>query len=59
LKFIAKVGDILKHIKVSFPMTSFRLKNMSTNIIIALNQTLSIAGKQNHSLEEGIRKVLN
>jgi nucleoside-diphosphate-sugar epimerase len=34
LKILAKIGDILSMINITFPLTGFRLKNMTTNNII-------------------------
>ncbi len=34
LKFAALIGDVLKKLGVSFPLTSFRLKNMTTDNVI-------------------------
>ena len=39
IKFAALVGDVLKMFNISFPMTSFRLKNMTTNNKVDLSHT--------------------
>jgi nucleoside-diphosphate-sugar epimerase len=43
IKLLAIFGDFLKFFKINFPMTSFRLKNMTTNNIIDLENTKKIA----------------
>lgn len=43
LRCVAWGGDLLKQIGISFPMTSFRLKNMTTDNIIDLSATYEIA----------------
>lgn len=58
LRLIAWGGDLLKLVGVSFPMTSFRLKNMTTNNIIDLTVTYDIAPNPPYSRIEGIRKTL-
>ena len=39
IKCAAIVGDVLQTIKISFPMTSFRLKNMQTDNKMDLERT--------------------
>ncbi len=58
IKVIAIVGDILKIININFPMSTFRLKNMTTNNIINLENTKEIAPNLPFSRIEGIRKTL-
>jgi GlcNAc-P-P-Und epimerase len=59
VKFLAFFGDILKIINVNFPMTSFRLKNMTTNNIIDLSNTKEIAPNLPSSRENSIKKTLS
>lgn len=58
IKFVAKIGDILKIMNIHFPMTSFRLKNMTTNNVIDLNATFRIAPNSPYTRVEGIRITL-
>lgn len=58
LKIAAWGGDILKCIGISFPMTSFRLKNMTTNNIIDLSATYKIAPNPPYTRIEGIKETL-
>ena len=50
---LAKIGDIAKYLKISFPMNSFRFKNMTTNNILPLNRTKEIAPFTKVSRTEG------
>ena len=43
IRMAAYVGDALKLVGVRFPMTSFRLKNMTTDNICPLQNTYAIA----------------
>lgn len=58
LKIAAFIGDILKLMGIHFPMSSFRLKNMTTNNIIDLTNTYKIAPNPPYSRIEGIRETL-
>lgn len=51
-------GDILKSIGIKFPMTSFRLKNMTTDNIVDLSNTQELAPTFPVTRIEGIRKTL-
>ena len=51
-------GDFLKLFGIHFPMTSFRLKNMTTNNIIDLTATNTIAPCPPFSRIEGTRQTL-
>lgn len=51
-------GDLLKLFGIHFPMTSFRLKNMTTNNIIDLSATNRIAPEPPYSRKEGTRQTL-
>lgn len=44
-KLTAYFGDVLNFVGLKFPMTSFRLKNMTTNNILDLSQIKKIAPK--------------
>jgi len=59
IKLSALGGDLLKLFGVKFPMTSFRLKNMTTNNIVDLSNTKEIAPNLPISRIEGIRKTLS
>lgn len=59
IKCVALFGDILKKAGIHFPMTSFRLKNMTTNNIIDLSATTKIAPNPPFTRYEGIVNTLS
>lgn len=59
IKLAAKVGDMLKKIGIPFPMTTFRLRNMTTDNIVDLTPTDKIAPDVPYTRIEGIRKTLD
>ena len=59
IKCAAIFGDILKKIGIHFPMTSFRLKNMTTNNIIDLSATTKIAPNPPFTRHEGTINTLS
>lgn len=58
VKCAALFGDVLKKIGVDFPLTSFRLKNMTTNNIINLSDTYDLAPNPPYTRVEGIKQTL-
>ena len=58
LKIAAYFGDLLKLFNITFPMTSFRLKNMTTDNIIDLSETYNIAPNPPYSRIDGIKATL-
>lgn len=58
LKTAAYFGDLLKLFNMTFPMTSFRLKNMTTDNIIDLSETYKIAPNPPCSRIDGIKATL-
>lgn len=58
LKTAAYFGDLLKLFNITFPMTSFRLKNMTTDNIIDLSETYNIAPNPPYSRIDGIKATL-
>lgn len=58
VKIAAYFGDMLKVVGINFPMTSFRLKNMTTDNIVDLKPTYKIAPNPPFTRIEGIRKTL-
>lgn len=56
--FAAVFGDILKKFGISFPMTSFRLKNMTTDNIVDMSKTKKVAENLPYSRKEGIKITL-
>lgn len=58
IRIAAWIGDMLKKIGIYFPMTSFRLKNMTTNNVMDLSNTYKIAPNPPYSRIEGVRETL-
>lgn len=58
VKLAALGGDILKVIGINFPMTSFRLKNMTTDNIVDLSNTKYIAPNLPCTRIEGVQQTL-
>ncbi len=58
LRCAARIGDVLKLIGINFPMTSFRLKNMTTDNIINLKNTQLLAPNPPYTRIEGVRETL-
>ena len=59
LKLAAICGDFLKCIGISFPMTTFRLKNMTTDNLVNLSNTYEIASNPPYNRIEGIKHTLS
>ena len=59
LRLAAWGGDLLKLAGIAFPMTSFRLKNMTTDNVIDLSDTYKIAPNPPYSRKKGIKETLN
>lgn len=58
VKIAARIGDLCWKRGIHFPMSSFRLKNMSTDNIINLDNTYRIAPNPPVDRIEGIRRTL-
>ena len=58
IKVAALCGDLLVKANIAFPISSFRLKNMTTNNIIDLSETDSLAPNLPYSRSEGVQETL-
>lgn len=58
IRLAALFGDILKRLSIQFPMTSFRLKNMTTDNIIPLDNTYELAPTPPVDRITGIKRTL-
>jgi nucleoside-diphosphate-sugar epimerase len=58
-KMAAFAGDVLQYTGINFPMTSFRLKNMTTDNILPLENLYKVTGAGTYSLEKAIQITLN
>lgn len=54
----AIIGDILLKFGKIFPMTSFRLKNMTTNNVVPLDDLYELTGPPPYSRKDGIKETL-
>jgi GlcNAc-P-P-Und epimerase len=59
LKTAAWLGDLLKTVGVGFPLTSFRLHNMTTDNIVPLENLYAITGRDPYALDEAVDITLN
>lgn len=60
IKILALIGDILKKIlNLKFPMTSYRLKNMTTSNTRDVSKIYAIAPNPPYSRIEGVTETLN
>ena len=55
---LANIGDFLKFLNIDFPMTSFRLKNMTTNNIIDLKHLYEVVGNCPYKRDESNKLTL-
>jgi hypothetical protein len=58
MQFLALCGDIAVKFRIRFPMTSFRLKNMTIDNVLDLSQTIAITGPGPFSLDTGIEMTV-
>ena len=58
IKMAAWAGDVLNAMGIKFPMTSFRLSNMTTDNILPLDNLYAITGPSPVSRIEGVRRTL-
>lgn len=58
IRLLAIFGDALNILGFNFPMTSFRLKNMTTNYTLDLSNTKNVAPNLPFSRKDGIRKTI-
>ncbi len=59
IRAAALAGDVLTAAKVKFPITSFRLTNMTTDNILPLEDLYSITGPVPVSRLEGVKKTIS
>jgi GlcNAc-P-P-Und epimerase len=57
-KFSGWFGDILGKFGVKFPMTSFRLKNMTTDHIVNLENTYEVCGDVPYNRINGVKNTI-
>ena len=54
MRLIALTGDLAVWLGIKFPLTTFRLKNMTTENVLDVDSTLKVTGKLPYSLYEGV-----
>ena len=52
-------GDLVKMLGLSFPITKFRLKNMTTDHVIDLSETYSLCGGTPFLMDKSISQTIN
>lgn len=57
-QLLAFIGDVLKLLGVYFPMTSFRLKNMTTDNVLNLEPIKNLSPKLPYSRKQGIANTI-
>jgi hypothetical protein len=55
----ALAGDVFSKMKIKFPITSFRLTNMTTDNILPLNDLYTLIGKPPVSQLDGVKKTID
>jgi nucleoside-diphosphate-sugar epimerase len=58
-KLLALIGDALKLVKIDFPLTSFRLKNMLTEAVHDSESLRKITGDLPHDVDDGVRLTVS
>jgi nucleoside-diphosphate-sugar epimerase len=58
VRVLAFIGDIFKYFKINFPMNSFRLRNMTKDNIINLQNTFQLMNNLPFTREEGVKLTL-
>lgn len=58
LRAAAAVGDVLGKMGRSFPMTSFRLGNMTNDMVYDLTRTKDVVGALPYSVQEGTARTI-
>lgn len=57
-KIIANLGDLITRMGISFPMTNYRLKNMTTDRVYNLDEIYNVCGNPPYSRKSAIKKTL-
>jgi nucleoside-diphosphate-sugar epimerase len=59
VKGIAMVGDVLKMLKVKFPLTSTRFNSMTQDYVTSIEKTYELLGQPPFGQNEGIRRFIS
>lgn len=58
VRLAAIAGDVLSKMKIKFPITSFRLTNMTTDNVLPLNDLYTLIGPPPVNRLEGVKKTI-
>jgi hypothetical protein len=58
IRLAAFGGDLLSMVKIKFPMTSFRLRNMTTNNILPLANLYEVVGPTPVARLDGVKRTI-
>lgn len=59
IKSLGLIGDLLKTIKISFPMTSTRYYSMTQSYLTPIEKTYTTLGNPSYTIEEGVHEFTN
>ncbi len=59
IKLIALGGDILKAMKIPFPITSGRFRSMTSDYITPMDRTIEALGEAPYSMEQGVKEMVH
>jgi len=59
IKIAAIFGDVLNLLTIPFPINSFRLKNMLTNVVFNTDQLEKVCGQIPYTLDDGVSLTTN
>lgn len=57
--FLAKFGDILRKIRIPFPMSSLRLMNMTRTYNVPINKSFEVLGDVPYEMKHAVRNTVN
>lgn len=58
VRALALCGDVLRAVRLPFPITSGRYRSMTTDYITPMDRTIEALGDAPYSMEEGIRETI-
>ncbi|MFT3886349.1 MAG: NAD(P)-dependent oxidoreductase [Flavobacteriales bacterium] len=58
VRSLALTGDVLKAVRIPFPITSGRFRSMTTDYITPMDRTIAAFGEAPFSLEEGVKRTI-
>ena len=58
LRGIGLVGDVATRLGIDFPLTSSRVKSMTTNYLTPMDKTFAAFGEPPYTLEKGVRETV-